>query len=305
MRLVQIDGKLPNLAIMKLSSFHKAQGDSVAFTRHVNRELWDVQPDKVYASSIFTFSQAHLDTFKSQWPDAVIGGTGSGNWNTVESLIGEHDGLDYSIYPDYPFSIGFSQRGCRLSCGFCVVPKKEGKPKTVKTIAQIWRGPGHPKKICLLDNDFFGQPKDQWRDRVRELKEGGFKVCFNQGLNVRLLDEESCQALATLEYRDDQFQKRRLYTAWDNLRDEGIFFKGVDMLERAGIPSKHLMAYMLVGYDPEETWERIFHRFNAMVARGILPYPMVFNNARKDLKRFQRWVVTGLYRAVKWEDYYG
>ncbi|MFI5344087.1 MAG: hypothetical protein ACHQUC_07695 [Chlamydiales bacterium] len=300
-RLVQIDGKLPNLALMNLASFFKSNGDFVELTRHVDRDLF-ATPDKVFASSIFTFSEKHLNTFKTNWPEAIIGGTGSGNWGTVEDIIGQHKGLDYSIY-DYPFSIGFTQRGCRLKCGFCVVPKKEGSPKTVASIYDIWRGEGHPKKICLLDNDFFGQPKEEWRQRIKEIREGGFKVCFNQGLNVRLLDEESCAALASIQYRDDQFQRRRLYTAWDNLRDEQIFFRGVDMLEKAGIPPKHLMVYMLIGYDPEETWERIFHRFNKMVERNILPYPMVYNNERKDLKRFQRWVVTGLYRFVKWENY--
>lgn len=304
-RLVQIDGKLPNLALMKLSSYHKAQGDDVVFTRHISRDLLDGQPDRVYASAIFGFSSAHLEDFKLNWPEAIIGGTGSGHWGTVEDIIGQHDGLDYSIYPDYEFSIGFTQRGCRLKCGFCVVPKKEGSPKPNARIADIWRGPGYAKKICLLDNDFFGQPKEVWRERIAELRGGDFRVCFNQGLNVRLLDEESCAHLATVQYRDDQFQRRRLYTAWDNLKDEAIFFRGIDMLEKAGIPPNHIMAYMLVGYDPEETWERIWHRFHKMADRGILPYPMVFNNASKELKRLQRWVVTGLYRAVKWEDYRG
>ena len=63
------------------------------------------------------------------------------------------------------------------------------------------------------------------------------------------------------------------------------------------------MAYMLIGYDKRETWERIWHRFHRMVERGIRPYPMVYDHERKDLKRFQRWVVTGLYRTVRFEDY--
>ena len=75
------------------------------------------------------------------------------------------------------------------------------------------------------------------------------------------------------------------------------------MLEAAGIPPKHLMAYMLCGYDKSETWDRIWRRFNAMTERGISPYPMVFDKARKDLVAFQRWVVTGLYRAVPWNEY--
>jgi hypothetical protein len=63
------------------------------------------------------------------------------------------------------------------------------------------------------------------------------------------------------------------------------------------------MAYMLIGYDPKETWPAIWHRFNLMIARRIEPYPMVFNRARKDLLCFQRWVITGLYRVVPWDEY--
>jgi hypothetical protein len=110
-------------------------------------------------------------------------------------------------------------------------------------------------------------------------------------------------AIASIEYRDDGFTRRRLYTAWDNLKDEDVFFRGIDMLEAAGVPPTNVMAYMLIGFDKKETWDRIFRRFTRMTDRGIRPYPMVFDPARRDLKRFQRWVVTGLYRAVQFEDY--
>ena len=133
--------------------------------------------------------------------------------------------------------------------------------------------------------------------------DGKFKVCLNQGINVRLIDDEAAEALASIEYRNMKFNRRYIYTAWDNLRDENIFFRGVDRLERAGIPGKNIMAYMLIGYDPDETMDRIFHRVSRMTERGIMPYPMVYDNARKDLKAFQRWMVTGLYRAVPWKDY--
>lgn len=99
------------------------------------------------------------------------------------------------------------------------------------------------------------------------------------------------------------FKVRRLYTAWDNLGDEHVFFRGIDRLEAAGIPPSDVMAYMLIGYDPAETFEAIFHRFGRMGARGIKPFPMVFDPARRDLKQFQRWVITGLYRAIPFEAY--
>ena len=308
-RLTQIDGKLPNLALMKLASWHRTRGDEIVFTREAHRDLFEDDYDRVYGSSIFTFSAPKIERFLASWPDAILGGTGTGSALTVEDIAGEHRGYDYSLYPAFTPSIGFTQRGCRLSCKFCVVPAKEGKARAVSTVADIWRGPGHQKKLHLLDNDFFGQPEADWRTRIAEIKGGGFKVCFNQGINVRHIDEVSAAALASVEYRDDDFKERRLYTAWDNLKDEDIFFRGVDILEAAGVPAKHLRAYMLVGFDKHETWDRIWHRFNRMVEREIEPFPMVYDcraadpQCYRELKQFQRWVVTGLYRAVPWSEY--
>lgn len=300
-RLTQIDGALPNLALMKLAHWHKAQGDEVMVTRSIEPDLFDGHFDKVYGSVIFDFSKDRLERFKKAWPDAVIGGTGSGNWETVESITGDYEYYDYSGYPDFHESIGFTQRGCRLKCKFCVVPRKEGKPRSVNAISNIWRGSPWPRKLHILDNDFFGQP--EWKERIAEIKDGGFRVCLSQGINVRLINDESAAALSTIEYRNTKFNERRLYTAWDNLGDEKIFFKGVDTLERNGIPPTHLMAYMLIGFDPQETWARIWHRFNRMVERGIKPYPMVFNRDRADLRCFQRWVIMGLYRVIPWKEY--
>jgi hypothetical protein len=304
-RLTQIDGALPNLALMKLAHWHKSKGDEVVMTRDISRDIFEGDYDLVYGSAIFKFSQDRLMRFQMAWPGAVTGGTGTPFTHTVEQVLGveEYESYDYSAYPEFTASIGFSQRGCRLKCKFCVVPGKEGKPRGVNRIADIWRGEPYPKHLHLLDNDFFGQP--EWRERIAEIREGGFKVCLSQGINVRLIHEEGAKALATIDYRDNDFSHRRLYTAWDNLKDEGIFFRGVDTLEQAGIPPKHLMAYMLLGFDPAETWDRIWHRFTKMVERGISPYPMVFNRSRKDLLCFQRWVIAmgGLYRFIAWNDY--
>jgi hypothetical protein len=302
-RLTQLDGALPNLALMKLAHWHKAQGDSVTVTRHIEPQLDEPAYDKVYGSAIFKFSQDRLLRFQRQWPGAVIGGTGTPFVHTVEEVIAvpEYEFYDYSGYPDFTDSLGFTQRGCRLKCKFCVVPTKEGKNRSLNPVSAIWRGEPYPKHLNILDNDFFGQP--EWRERVAEIRDGGFKVCIQQGINVRLIDDTSAKALATIQYRDTKFKERRLYTAWDNLGDERIFFKGVDTLEANGIPAKHLRAYMLIGFDKSETWDRIWHRFNKMVERGIEPYPMVFDRSRKDLTRFQRWVITGLYRAVPFEQY--
>jgi len=302
-RITHIDGKLPNLALMALAVHHRKAGDEIWFTRDVERGLFEPEYGVVYGSCIFEYSRHRLERFLTAFPGAIVGGTGTYTQKTVEDVIGAEQDQDYTLYPEFQDSIGFTQRGCRLKCKFCVVPEKEGKNRSVKTIADIWRGAGHPKNLHLLDNDFFGQPREQWQARIEEIRSGKFRVCLSQGINVRLIDDESAQALASIEYRESRFQERRLYTAWDNLRDEGIFFKGIDKLECAGIPAKNVMAYMLVGFDIEETWERIWHRFNRMVDRGILPYPMVYDRKRTDLVSFQRWVITGLYRIVKWDEY--
>ena len=304
-RLTQIDGALPNLALMKLSAWHRQRGDEVLHSRHVEPQPNEPPTDLQYGSSLFSFSHQRVSRFLKAFPNAIVGGTGVDPTaiKTVEQITGpEFSGLDYSGYPDFLQSIGYTQRGCRLKCKFCVVPKKEGKPRSENTIAQIWRGPGFPKQLHLLDNDFFGNP--EWRERIAEIRDGKFRVCLSQGINVRLIHEEGAAALATIQYRDTKFARRRLYTAWDNIGDERVFFRGMDTLAAAGIPSKHVMAYMLVGFDPAETWERIWYRFNRMVARGIMPYPMVYNReTRPDLRAFQRWVLTGLYRTVPWPSY--
>lgn len=301
-RLTQIDGSMPNLALMRLAHHHRSRGDAVYYTRKVERDLFEKRYDIVYGSAIFNFSAQRLALFRRWFPDAIIGGTGSGNWDTLEGVVGElPDAVDYGDYPDVDYSLGFLQRGCRLSCGFCVVPRKEGKPRAVKDVQDLWRGAPFPKKLHLLDNDFFGVP--EWRRHIRDIRTGGFRVCLSQGINVRLIDEEAAAALASVEYRDAKFQERRIYTAWDNLGHERVFFRGLDTLNAAGIPSKHVMAYMLVGYAPGETWSDIHYRFNRMVERGVMPYPMVYDRTRKDLLHFQRWAVTGLYRAVPFAEY--
>jgi hypothetical protein len=193
-----------------------------------------------------------------------------------------------------------------------VVPKKEGKPRSINTIADIWRGEPYPKHLHLLDNDFFGQPREQWEARLDEIRGGGFKVCLNQGINIRLIDEDAATSLATIPYYDDAFKTRRLYTAWDNLKDEKIFMRGVERLSSAGIPPHHLMVYMLIGWDKTETWERVMYRFNKMVELGIRPYPMVFGDrgrtlpgsySKRTLGEFQRWVIRKSYNFVPFEEY--
>ncbi len=302
-RLTQLDGKLPNLALMNLHAWANRKGFPCYLTRSVEKVPGEGDYDAVFGSAIFKFSAPTVKRFVAVWPGAVVGGTGTESEKTVAELIAPDrcESVCYDGYPEFLDSIGFTQRGCRLNCGFCVVPKKEGKPVVSKSIWEIWRGDPYPRNLHLLDNDFFGVP--EWRRRIEEIKRGNFRVCLSQGINVRMISEPAAKALASIEYRDTAFKCRRLYTAWDNLKDEHAFFRGIDRLERAGIPPRHLLVYMLIGYDPEDTWKRIWNRFNRMVLLGIRPFPMLYDRSRSDLKCFQRWVIRGLYRIVPWNEY--
>ena len=136
MRLTHLDGKLPNLALMKLAHWHRSQGAQIAFTKRVERHPNEPDYSHVYGSATFQ-SRERVEEFKRHFPDAVIGGTYDLSGNGHRSSRTRHRSgparrlLDLSGFTG---SIGFTQRGCRLKCGFCVVPKKEGKPRSVNTI---------------------------------------------------------------------------------------------------------------------------------------------------------------------------
>jgi hypothetical protein len=329
-RLTQLDGELPNLALMKLSAYHKARGDEVVFTRNAPRDMYEGEYDRVYGSTIFTRSRPLIERLKRDFPDAIVGGTGTDSRITVEDAIGlpNFDLVDYSIYPTRPVkgkarrkriavpetrSLGWTMRGCRFRCGHCVVPAKEGRPKATGTIHDIWRKEPYPKEIVLLDNDFFGVEPELWRARIDEIRTGGFKVSFNQGINVRVISEEQARAIASVRYYNNTFTRKTLYTAFDSIADERVFRRGIERLIDAGVRGRQIVSYMLVGYDENETWERIFRRLDVMLEYGIRPYPMPYQQFDGSgppnaitfglLKEFQRYVVRRHYHRISWEKH--
>lgn len=287
-RITQLDGVLPNLALMRISQYHRERGDEIFFTRSPYRGILEPSHyDRVYGSAIFSFSAKRVASLRREFPEAIVGGT----WDTsnpiaVEDVIAlpaDHESYDYTNYPDFDASLGFTARGCRLKCGFCVVPKKEGAPRSVNTIYDIWRGDPYPRHLHLLDNDFFGQPREQWEARTQEIVDGGFKVCFFQGINIRMIDEASAKAIGAIQPWASGFNQRHVYTAWDNLGDEKRFFNGVELLEKHGTPASRLFVYMLIGYDKRETWDRVLYRFERMTALRIMPYPMIYGDNHRTL----------------------
>lgn len=295
---------------MVLSTWHKQRGDEVVLTQNLN-VLPDWTPDRVYASSLFTFSAIRREQIKAMYPDALVGGDGYfpvrsrtdfvSNLNSVIDVDADSVPLDYSPYPQFTASLGYSQRGCRLNCAFCLMQTREGKVRNVSVLSSIWRGEPWPKHIHLLDNDFFGQ--SQWRELLNEAIERNFKVCFNQGINIRLINEEQAQMLARVRYYDDSFTARRLYTAWDNLGDELVFKRGIRIIIEAGVPAHRIMVYMLLGFREGETEEEVLYRYNEMVKLGVKPYPMVFDRSRLLLCRFQKWVIRRYCEVCTWDEF--
>ena len=139
--LLQLDGTLPNLALMRLAAHLRARNCDVHFKRvRSTTSLQDslfARWDDVYASAIFEKTLPLVETLRRVYPNAVIGGTGSGSASRLEEIGVSGFEQDYSLYPSYAFSIGFTQRGCRLKCPFCVVPWKEGKVRSAQSIYEI------------------------------------------------------------------------------------------------------------------------------------------------------------------------
>lgn len=304
--LLQLDGKLPNIALMRIAAHHRARGDDVELRKAgnpaaVQPELHD-RHERVYGSLIFERTKPVGEALAKARPDAIIGGTGWSITRTIEDHGITTMSQDYSIYPQFRASIGFTQRGCRLRCPFCVVPRKEGRMREEQSVAELWRGPGHPRHLHLLDNDFFGQT--EWRAKFAEIRDGEFRVSFTQGINARFLDAETAAAIASVNYRDDSMRTRRIYTAWDSRKDERRLFRGLEHLVDAGVKPDHIMVYMLVGYWPGETHEDRDHRRSKLREFGARPYPMPYVRTR-ELVAFQRWVIGAYDKGIPWSHWWG
>ncbi len=140
--LADADSTIPNLALMRLATYFRARGEPVRLVRPGDRrELWDGVPRAVYGSSIFTSAAKVREKMDREWGFIRWGGTGVSVTSTLAEIDPsvEWDAVapDYSLYPTFRHSLGFATRGCRLRCGFCVVPEKEGRPRAVAGVALL------------------------------------------------------------------------------------------------------------------------------------------------------------------------
>ena len=288
--IYDVDSKIPNLALMKLSAFHKDSGDDV----EMYSPLLDSHYDQVYASIIFNFSNTSYLNDRM-----IVGGTGSGNNGVLDPKV-ERTVPDYSLY-DCKHSIGFTMRGCRFKCDFCVVPKKEGRPQSNNTIEEIWTQRDN-NFVMLLDNDFFGNP--YWRERIAEMKKHDLRVNFSQGLNIRIISKEQAESLKTIKFRSAHNTKRRVFFAWDQIKDEKVIWRGIHRVVEAGIKPHEMEFYILIGFD--STHEENLRRVGMLRDFGCSPYAMPYNKSDPYQRHFTRWVNhKAVFKSVSWKDYIG
>lgn len=244
----------PNLALMKLSAYHKVSGDEV----FLNFPL--CQPDIIYASCVFTWNKKGVVGLPQE---ALIGGSGI-DLKAVLPIEVEHIMPDYSLYSDVGFSLGFTSRGCIRKCPFCVVPQKEGEIKHWARIYEFWDG--RHREIILLDNNLLASPN--WHETLSDLIKEGIKVDFNQGLDIRLIDEEKVWFLK-------QVRTKKLRFAFDNLIYEQAVREGIELLLKQGIPSRKLSFYVLVGFNTANGKDAV-ERVKILKSYNVDIYPMIY-----------------------------
>lgn len=189
--LVDVDGgKFPNLALGKLSAYHKAQGDSVEWANALFGTY-----DRVYMSKIFTFSPDCTDIYNCE---VVKGGTG---FDMHAVLPAEIDRLqpDYSIYPqvDNKTAYGFLTRGCPNKCRWCVVPLKEGNVHPYMDIDEITLD-GQRPNIILMDNNVLAC--DYGIEQLTKIADKGYRIDLNQGNSARLVTEDVARLFAHIKW---------------------------------------------------------------------------------------------------------
>lgn len=281
--LIDVDSKIPNLALMKISAYHKAKGDNVKFYE----PLFDT-PDVVYASKIFDFSSDYR-YFPSD--TKIIKGGTAYNLDTILPNEVEYQYPDYELY-GCDYAMGFTTRGCIRNCSFCLVPKKEGKLRVVGDIHDFWRGQEYLK---LLDNNLTAEPEQFERICLQLIKEK-IKVDFSQGLDIRLITPEMAQLLSKVRLW------KNIHFAFDDVKTEKQVRRGIKILTENGVKAYKLMFYVLIGYN--STPEEDLYRVELLRGLGVAPFVMPYD--KKDLyqKKFARWVNhKAVFNSASWNEY--
>ena len=299
--LIDVDGhNYPNLPLMKLSAWHKAQGDEVEWYHPFRRF------DRVYMSKVFGDSADYAEVINAE--EVVKGGTGYAlhgaggedyRWEEDPNLPAEVEHIypDYGLYGIKDTAYGFLTRGCPRGCRFCIVGKKEGMcSRKVADLGEFWRG---QKNIVLNDPNILAC--HEWRDLFQQLIDSHAWVDFNQGLDIRLMTEEKAAKLSHIKTKEIHF-------AWDRYEDRDIVLPKLRLYANMATKlfhSHNANVYVLVNYD--STIEQDLDRIYTLRDMGYWAYVMIYDkrNAEHRYKDLQRWCNNRLIfaKCPRFEDY--
>lgn len=308
--LIDVDGhNFPNLPLMKLSAYHKENGDQVEWY-----DVWSglsCEYDRVYMSKVFSFSEDYgLPIYAKE---IIKGGTGycievingrevfhkENNFDLKDEI--EHKYPDYSLYPEQTkdTAYGFLTRGCPRGCSFCIVKDKEGLcSHKVADLSEFWNG---QKNIELLDPNILAC-KD-WKELLQQLIDSGAKVNFNQGLDIRMMNEEKAEMLS-------QIPIKKIHFAWDRYEDKEMIQPKFRQFRAISKVDPHrLQVYCIVGDRKREVLESDLERIYWLRDSGYAPYVMIYERnllpKRHELLKLQRWVNNRIifWKVKTFEEY--
>lgn len=285
--IIDVDGHhFPNLALMRLSAWHKAQGDAV--------EWWNgfTHYDRVYLSKVFTFTQGFDMVIDAD--EIITGGTGYKDYSSLPPEV-EATPPDYTIYPWYNRAVSFLTRGCIRDCPWCVVPRKEGNIQP----AAIWEEIKRPdsREIIFLDNNVLAS--GHGLEQIGRMGCEQVWVDFNQGLDARLITPETAALLAALRWI------RYVRLSCDTSAMLPVVERAAAYLREAGVAAYRLWAYVLVQDIPDA-----HRRVLALEEMGIKPFAQPYRDydggePTGEQKAFARWVnVRSVHSVCTWEDYH-
>ncbi|MBA7703267.1 hypothetical protein ES703_112049 [subsurface metagenome] len=280
--LFDINSKYHNLALMKLSAYHKKRGDETEFYN----PLLTKDYDKVYVSKIFTKRNINEGYIPEE---CTMGGSGFDLISRLPEEI-EHIKPDYKLYK-LKYSLGFTTRGCIRNCGFCIVRKKEGNIKEHAEVEEFL----NPRSniVILLDNNFLALPS-----HIKKLQlfiDKGWIMDFNQGLDIRLINEENAGLLSKVKHL------KQIRFSWDLMNYEKKVKEGLKTLFKIGIKPYRIMVYTLCNFNT--SFEEDMYRFEELVNLGLDPFVMIYEDGNKKMRDFARWVNKRIYKVCDWGDY--